>query len=89
MLKAIEITLKDRAQCSAVKNTFQALYVSQRSLISLSAVIIAEVRERREKQLADRLLSFKLTELYAPAETPPTLAGPIKIIFWLMHLSAQ
>lgn len=58
-LKATEITPKDRAQCSAVKNTFLALCASRRRLISLSAAIIAEVRERREKQLADRLLSFK------------------------------
>lgn len=41
------------------KPTLGALFASQRRLISLSEAIIAEVGERRQKQLADRLLSFK------------------------------
>lgn len=39
--------------------TFYTLSVYQRRLITLSAVIMARVRERWEKQLADILLSFK------------------------------
>jgi len=46
------------AQGSALKNTFCVLYVPPRRLITLSVVIMAGVRERWEKQLADTPLSF-------------------------------
>lgn len=41
------------AHSSALKNTFYALYVPQRRVIALSVVIMAGVRVRWEKQLAD------------------------------------
>lgn len=59
LFNAIENTLKDLAQRSALKNTFCVLYVSHRRLLTLSVVIMAEVRVRWEKQLADIPLSFK------------------------------
>lgn len=68
LFNVIENALTALAQRSALKNTFCVLYVSQRRLITLSVVIMAGLRVRWEKQLADIPLSFKLMELYPPVE---------------------
>lgn len=59
LFKAIENTLGRSCTTLCTENSFCVLYVPQRGLITLSVVIMAGVRVRWEKQLADTPLSFK------------------------------